>query len=103
MQTRLENLTDSIAALEREVARLRSEFRRRTAAVVAIVAVTALLGILFARNQIDSAKKISENNQRLCPVISILSNPSGAPATTARGQQIQAAFQRLSTEFDCPH
>ena len=101
MQQRLENLTASIEGLEREVGRLRNEFRRRTLAIVGVVAIIALVGILFARNELNNAKQIAENNRHLCPVITVLANPSGAPATTARGVQIQQAFAKLSNDFGC--
>lgn len=103
MQTRVENLTRSIEGLEHEVTRLSVEFRRRTYAIVGTVAIIAVVGMLFARAEVDSAKAIARNNARLCPVITVFADTGGVQSTTPRGRQIQQQFEQLARDFDCAH
>jgi hypothetical protein len=97
------NLRTSVVQLTEETAKLRRAFARRTVAIVVLSVALAIAVLVMARVQADNDRRIRENNQRWCPLVSLLvPRPGDPPSTTARGRQIAERAVDLSQLFSCP-
>lgn len=106
MPERLTNLTQAVDELADEARAIRSELRRRTAALwVAVLTGGVVLLVVVAAAvvvSLDNARAIEDNNRRWCPLVGLLvDKPGEAPATTARGARISAEATGLARQFHC--
>ena len=98
----VQQLRESVDQLTDQVTKLRSEFRRRTVALVVVgAALVAAVGIA-SRVQAENDRRLEANNARWCPLIAVLTpRPGDAPATTPRGRQISERARVLARDFHC--
>jgi hypothetical protein len=87
-------LTAAVTALEREVSRLRAEFRRRTAAVVAVSVAGILITGMLGWTAVDSRQHQESDARRWCLVIDL----SRLDPTVQRDRDVAA----LARNLNCP-
>lgn len=103
---KLDELTRSVNRLAREASELRFELVRRTrllwvALIALFIATVVVTGAAYAVT-LDNAHAIERNNQKLCPMITILLPlPGDPPSTTDRGRLIIERAERVARDFHC--
>lgn len=103
-----DELTNSVKDLARQARELNAELNRQTRTLWAVIAVGGLIlltAVLFAYHvSLNNAEQIKDNNQKWCPIVTLLIPQPGEPeATTPRGLIIQERAERLAADsnFNC--
>lgn len=70
--------------------------------LIAVTLVIAVISFAAFSVTLDNARAIDSNNQKICPLVLLLTPLPGDPAaTTARMRQVSDRAVRLAQQFNC--
>lgn len=99
---RLDELTDEVPRLSAAVAEQALETRRRTRLLWGALLVGALILAGMIAVTLDNSRAIDANNQKLCPILSLLiPRPGDAQPQTPRGQEVASRASLVYEAYHC--
>lgn len=80
MQKTIDGLTGELQKLEREIEKLRTEFRRRTIAVVSVCVLFLAVISAVVYGQLNLDTQIAKAQRQWCPLLEVYGIPDGTHA-----------------------